>query len=358
MTSDLIRQEYLSADVEDSLSQVIGKIKNESDSAVLVFNGKKLAGVFIPQLLNTSKIDIAQAKVKNYISHVPVIEDEDNKRILELMYNSNSVLLPVKHKHRIAGVVHAFDILRSMTENQMVRPLLRGAEEYLTPEDRLGKAIEIMNEAYEIPVFEENIVGFLTSFDLLKNYYIHHHERDHGARPNIETKAFHSESEDILALPVKNFIRDKELNKIDPKSSLKKAVELMQEKNVLQLASDNSYLTIRDIMANVLQLDKEAPRDVEFVGMNQLDEIEQSEINRISAFHYDKISYYVNNPRIRLHLKVYKNWGKNKKYSVKINMHSVDANLAVDKAYDWDLKRAVHKGFEDLLNSIRNKVRK
>lgn len=96
---------------------------------------------------------------------------------------------------------------------------------------------------------------------------------------------------------------------------------------------------------------------LQFVGLNELEPMEQELVQRVSTENFEKIKRMLKNiTKVKVQIKVYDKEGKRKKYSIHIQASSATNELDVDKAQDYDLARAIHKGFEDLKNLIEHRM--
>lgn len=95
---------------------------------------------------------------------------------------------------------------------------------------------------------------------------------------------------------------------------------------------------------------------LQFAGLKELEPMEQELVQRISTENFEKIKRMLHNiTQIKVQIKTYEHGGKKKKYSIHLQARAPGGPLDVDKAQDYDLARAIHKGFADLKGLIEHR---
>ncbi len=96
---------------------------------------------------------------------------------------------------------------------------------------------------------------------------------------------------------------------------------------------------------------------LQFVGMKDLEPMEQELVQRISTENFEKIKRMMKNiTKVKVQIKTHKRDGKRKKYSIHLQARAPGGPLDVDRAQDFDLARAIHKGFSDLKGRIEHRM--
>lgn len=80
-----------------------------------------------------------------------------------------------------------------------------------------------------------------------------------------------------------------------------------------------------------------------------LKEIVEKEVPGIEQLIKNEVSFKVN-------IKEYSKEGKRKKYSIHFEAISTGKKFATE-AFDWDLKKAIHKAFYNLANEIKSSLK-
>src|SRR5574341_434691 len=122
---DLMRKDYVSVDVKDTVSELLGALKKAKEHCALVFDGKKYLGTVAKRFLLSSRIDPSTMKVGNITKKrskskteffVPELDpDTDIKEICKLMSGSDSHVLPVLEKGKVIGIVQASDVVHEIS---------------------------------------------------------------------------------------------------------------------------------------------------------------------------------------------------------------------------------------------------
>ena len=94
---------------------------------------------------------------------------------------------------------------------------------------------------------------------------------------------------------------------------------------------------------------------IQFIGVNELNEEEQAVVNTLSTEYYDKIKRSLKNlTSMVVHIKLYKKEGSQKKYSIHVRVIAPTKMIESDKAADWDLARTLHKAFKNIEREIEH----
>jgi hypothetical protein len=108
----------------------------------------------------------------------------------------------------------------------------------------------------------------------------------------------------------------------------------------------------------------DATGNIQYVGLRELDidPFTEEWVKKLAVTYSQKLTYALHNPfNVVLHIKEYRKEpekgsrethttreGKRHKYSVTINVSYPGKILSSSSAHDWDLRKAVHKGFRDI----------
>lgn len=96
---------------------------------------------------------------------------------------------------------------------------------------------------------------------------------------------------------------------------------------------------------------------IQFVGLKDLEPMEQELVQRISTENFEKIKRMLSNiTKLKIQIKTHKKQGKRKKYSIHLQARVPGGPLDVDKSQDYDLARAIHKGFADIKGMIEHRI--
>ncbi|MEM3154501.1 MAG: CBS domain-containing protein [Candidatus Woesearchaeota archaeon] len=271
---DLLQTDYISVDIKDTVSQLLGALKKAKEHYALVFNGKKYLGVVAKRFLLSSRIDPAKMKVSNIIKkrskaktqfYVPTLSpDTDIKEICKLMSTSDSHLLPVLEKGKVIGVVMAHDVVNEISKEYANITCKEFSPAIITasPEDDIFTAIQIFARKGidHLPIVDKDntIIGMVTMSDLLENpnfWGVQAQKLPTAAshQKGKRTGYQHGEKTKMTSLPIRNLLSRKPLCCTPPDTKVPAAVELMKKNDVCSiiLIKNNKpvgIFTIKDLL--------------------------------------------------------------------------------------------------------------
>lgn len=96
-------------------------------------------------------------------------------------------------------------------------------------------------------------------------------------------------------------------------------------------------------------------KQIQIIGIKELDEMELEAVNRIADKGYDKIKRELKNEIfITVHIKSHDQQGSQRKYSIHVKVMAPTRIFTSTKAVDWNLEVALHKSFEDVAKMIQH----
>ncbi len=96
---------------------------------------------------------------------------------------------------------------------------------------------------------------------------------------------------------------------------------------------------------------------IQFIGVSDLPAEEQAVVNTLTTEGYEKIKRKLHNiVNMSVHVKCYQKEGNKKKYSLHVKVAAPTQVFDSSNADDWELPRAVHKAFNDIMNQIQHKM--
>ncbi len=271
---DLMRKDYISVDIKDTVSQLIGALKKTHEHYALVFDGKKYLGVVSKRFLLTSRIDPSKMKVGNVISkrsksksafYVPELSPEtDIKEICKLMGGVDSHLLPVMEKEKVLGVVQASDVVKEIAREyakitcQRFSPILITAK----ATDGIYKAIDTFSRKSidHLPIVDEKdeLIGMVAMSDLLDNPQFWGSpamkiSQAASHQPSKHTGYGQGEKTKMSGLPIKNLLSRRQICCTTPETKIPEAVSMMEAEGVcsIVLVKNNKpvgIFTLKDLL--------------------------------------------------------------------------------------------------------------
>ncbi|MEK6949092.1 MAG: hypothetical protein AABX34_02645 [Nanoarchaeota archaeon] len=96
-------------------------------------------------------------------------------------------------------------------------------------------------------------------------------------------------------------------------------------------------------------------KQIQIIGIKELDEMELEAVNRIADKGYDKIKRELKNEvSITVHVKSHNKQGSQRKYSVHVKVMAPTRIFTSTHAVDWNLETALHKSFEEVAKMIQH----
>ena len=238
----IITQKALCLESSNSLSELIGALRKYDKTDALVFNKKKLIGIFDHSLLFKARIDPKKIKIGKITKKVPILTEKDSiKRATRLMYAVNTTSLPYYSQKKLKGIASVFLIFRSAREildkikvSSVKHPLVITINE----NESIVRALRKMsrNGIDRLPVLDSqgSCSGFLSYIDVLEKYYLKAQKPEHTPKVRQNSKSG-PDKKPVTKLAVKNCMNKGVPITINENSTLKEASEKMIENQVLSL---------------------------------------------------------------------------------------------------------------------------
>ena len=225
---DLMKSNFVKIDLNDTLSQLFGKLRLKKQTFAVVFDGNKYRGITGRKWMLTSRVDASKTRLRNLTKKmskrgtpffVPKLKTStDLTEICRLFASSDTRALPVFEKNKLVGVVTARAVMRKIKSEYKGIPVIELAKTKLATiklKDTTADAIKTMNRSNvdRLPVVDRfgRIAGIVTEFDVLKRF---HKWPPTGMR--VPSSAGHNrwsdpswevgEKQNMLKLPVKNIM--------------------------------------------------------------------------------------------------------------------------------------------------------
>ncbi len=371
-----ITGEFLVFEDSARLSEMFGKLKQYEKQAGLVFRNKKYLGLVEKKKLLRSNVNPDDAKIKNFIQATPTLGDHASViEAADMLFKSNSDLLPVEQDKRIIGVVQSLDVANlgmglDELQKYKVQDVKFSKPKIIQKDDPVSVAISVMytQKTDHVPVFDKGkLYGILSYRDLMRKYLNWSPKRDNSAKfnKNIPTKSARVDSSSFGSLPVHNFSTNSNLLTIQPSQKLKVAVSKMVKHKVSDLLvmqgnELQGILTMRNILKVIGALKIPRVDNIKFVGLSKLriTKPQVEAVKKIASNEAFKIQRLLKQEfELSVHIKDYSKEGKQQKYSVHLHVTSPKVNLTVQQE-DWDLRTALRKTFENVKNTLSKKFRR
>ncbi|MBW2997585.1 hypothetical protein KY349_04560 [Candidatus Woesearchaeota archaeon] len=97
---------------------------------------------------------------------------------------------------------------------------------------------------------------------------------------------------------------------------------------------------------------------IQFIGLNELEDVDQQMVQTLATQYYDKIQRALKNlTSLVIHIKRYEKEGHRQKYSIHVRVIAptkVFESSKSPEAATWDLASALHNAFKNLVRQIQH----
>jgi len=273
---DLMKTNFVKVDLNNTVSELFGKLRLKKQTFAVVFDGKKYKGMTGRKWLLTSRIDAAKTKLKNLTKkaskrktpfYVPKLKPStDLTEICRLFATADTRALPVLEKNELIGVVTANDVMKAIKSAYKGVPVTEIASIHtvtINMKSTTADAIKTMNreKVDRLPVVDRfgKIAGIVTEFDVLKRFHRWpatsrriSSDRSHDNWGDLIGSA--DEKQNLLKQPVKNIMTPYPMvHCADAHSTVTEVLNMLVKDNVSSIVLvDNEkpagILTVQDIM--------------------------------------------------------------------------------------------------------------
>ena len=376
----LIKRDVLTFQKDETISAVIGKMKNKNQRHALVYDDKKFLGITKDKWLIKIQFDASQAKVDKAIKNVPLLEDSaDLLETAYLMFQSGCFFLPVVKNKQIIGTLSALDLIQEAAKLDEFQKLKVSDIKLTKPfrlnlDDPLSKALRLMVDKHleQLPLFEQGkLTGIISFRDILRKYVAFPSKREHGAKgTGLSTRGFTSESLHLSQLPVSSFSTNGDLFTSSKNANLTNAIDLMYKNNLTNLIvtegeNPTGLLIIQNILRYLASLQHPADYNIQFVGLEKthLKPYQKYHLRKMAEQETLKLQREIKNEfELVVHIKEYEKAGKGNKrhkYSLNLKVKYPGRFFISNKGKEdnWDVILALRKAFTNLKGSVNKRFR-
>jgi len=358
MSTDLV-----TATLDDTLGDVLGKMKSNDVHELPVLERKKLAGVVTMRELMRRRNLPPTTKVSTVLEIAPEITpDTALPEAAEKMISAGFRAVPVVKGKSLIGIVSRSDIVRALVDTRAVEGV--AVREFMTPnpqcvaeDDTVEHAVQIMRSLGErsVPVVDKNrhlkgVVGLKDVVELFARPKVREH---YGERAGREEK---------VGLEVKGVMRYPPYT-VGPDADVHHAAELMAKNHISSIiVTENDepvgIITTQDLMQFLAGLRERQQLFVEIGGLEDDPKDTYDEIYDIVQKEMRRIAPLVEPRTLAIHLQKYKPEGDRWKYSLRARFTTAH-RIYYAHHFDWDLHVALTSLLETLYKRIvKEKERK
>lgn len=259
---DLLSSHFVSVDVDDTISRLLGKLRTLDELSAVVFQGNKVLGMADKRKFLRTRLDAKKMKVKHVVTRVPHLSLEDSNQEAARLINAGDVhTLPVLENGKVVGVVHARDVLKSVLsgfKDYRLQDISTSKLFSLNEDEPISKVINRFREKGfdHVPVVDKkgNLMGIVSTTDLLEKYFAHPPKRQGGS--GLYGPASHPVKEFKFArLPIKNEM-SLLVHTLTMRDPISKAIETMVGEHVSSMiivdgTKPIGIVTLKDLLSAI-----------------------------------------------------------------------------------------------------------
>jgi len=353
---DVMSREPVVAAPEDSLSEVLGKMKKHGVHEVPVVERKKLVGIVSYNTLTKRRSLPMSTKVERIMVAPPRIGETDSvPEVAEMMMSTGSRGIPVTSKRKLLGFISRIDLIESVRGMKMlsevdVSSVMSHSPQCVLETHTLHDARALMKDLDErsVPVCESSghLIGVVGIRDLA-DYFAR--ERESETRGEVVGE------KEALEIEVGSLMRTPPIT-VPPDARLSEAVDLMIEKDVSSiLVVENrepvGIVTQVDIIELIASFGKAEEVFVQITGLEEEPEIYDAMYERIQKT-IDKTGEILSPKILNIHVAQHHSKGDTSKYTMRARL-ATDRGLFYARHFDWN----IHKTLDGLMDQIEDFVR-
>jgi predicted transcriptional regulator/ribosome-associated translation inhibitor RaiA len=284
----------------------------------------------------------------------------------ELMYVSDSRVLPVVENGNVYGVVSADSIIREAAERSPIasskaRDIASSALVVLKQDESLGKAVSLMKERNIKRILIVDKTGKVSGTLSLRNLMEKYLAQSTGGRiASLGNAHGHStERDSALSIPVSSEMSTS-FKTIEPDKKIGQVLSDIENGYSIVLAEKGKpvgIITRRDLLEAIVKTGA-VERNIQTANMPALDEVDLARVNSTIDAAYDRVKKSLNTTYFLLvHFKQYKQEGGKTKHSIHIHASGPGMNFKAE-SYSWNVLTALQDALGELEREIRKGIGK
>lgn len=354
--SDFMTRNLVTMTPDDTIGDVLGKMKSNDVHEIPVLERKKLVGVVTMRELMRRRNLPPSTKVSTVLQVPPEITPETSlPEAAETMITTGFRAIPVAKGKALVGIVSRSDLVRALVETRALEGLL--VRDFMTPnpqcvgeDDTVEHAVQIMQSLGErtVPVVDKNrhlkgVVGMKDIVDLFARPKV---REQHGDRAGREER---------VVIEVKGVMRYPPLT-VGLDADVHRAAELMAKNRVSSVvvtenAEPVGIITTQDLMQFLAGLRERQELFVEISGLEDDPKDTYDEIYAMIQKEMRRIAPLVQPRTLAIHIQKYKPEGDRWKYSLRARF-TTSHRIYYAHHFDWDL----HVALRDLLENLYKRI--
>ena len=260
IVKDVFSTKFKSVNQDDTLSACLSLLKEESTPVLVVLNSKgKYVGVIAHRWIARSRYDPSTTKVKSLMRSAPTVSLQDSlSKVARLMITSGISQLPVFSGEKLAGIVTDEDVIQGAVignwGSTKVEEVMTKKPFLVEEDESVGAVLSLFREhdISHVPVVSDgSLVGIVSIQNIITSIF--------QPRQRQTVGDLVGEKVPVLSIPAKG-IMTKPVITVLPETTLKDAVEKMQEFNISSLVVVRKgrpvgILTKRDLLEPLAEME-------------------------------------------------------------------------------------------------------
>jgi CBS domain-containing protein len=351
--SDFMSTDLVTAAPDDTIGDILGKMKTHDIHEIPVLERKKLTGVITMRELMRRRSLPPNAKASNIVQAAPELPpDAPLPTAAEKLISTGFRAMPVLKGKAFVGILSRSDLVRALVENRALEGI--SAREFMTPnpqavaeDDTVDHAVQIMASLGErsVPVVDKHrrlkgVIGLKDVVDLF-------------ARPKVrEQYGDRAGREEKVDIAVSSVMRYPPFT-AGPDADVHHAAELMMKNHISSvIVTENDQpvgiITTQDLMQFLAGLREREQLFVEISGLEDEPSDTYDEIFDIIQKEMRRIAEIVEPRTFTIHFQKYSPEGDRFKYSLRSRFTTAHRVYHAHH-FDWDLRAAL-RGLLEILH--------
>jgi CBS domain-containing protein len=353
---DFTSTDLVTSAPDDSIGDVLGKMKTHDIHEIPVLERKKLVGVITMRELMRRRNSPPNTKASTVVLATPELSpDVPLPTAAEKLISTGFRAMPVVRGKTLVGILSRSDLVRALVENRALEGLSAG--EFMTPnpqavseDDTVDHAVQVMASLGErsVPVVDKHrrlkgVIGLKDVADLF-------------ARPkNREQYGDRAGREEKVVIAVSSVMRYPPFT-VGPGADVQRAAELMMKNHISSVIVTEAdqpigIITTQDLMQFLAGLREREQLFVEVSGLEDEPSDTYDEIYDIIQKEMRRIAEIVEPRTFTIHFQKYSPEGDRFKYSLRSRFTTAHRVYHAHH-FDWDLRAALRGLLEVLYRRI------
>ena len=354
--SDHMSTDLVTAAPDDTIGDLLGKMKTKDIHEIPVLDRKRLVGIVTMRELMRRRNAPPSTKASTVLQVGPQVSPEATlPEAAEKMISAGFRAIPVVKGKALVGILSRSDLVRALVETRALEGIV--ARDFMTPnpqciaeDDTVEHAVQIMRSLGErsVPVVDKNrhLRGVVGMKDVVDLFARPKQREQHGERVGREEK---------VTLEVKGVMRYPPLT-IGPDADVHHAAELMAKHHVSSIIVTEEdepigIITTQDLMQFLASLRERDQLFVEIGGLEDDPKDTYDEIYAVVQKEMRRIAQLVQPRTLAIHIQKYKPEGDRWKYSLRARF-TTSHRIYYAHHFDWDL----HAALADLLDTLYKRI--